>query len=212
MRIYQDKEISIAISLRKEKGYSFAELQRRTGIPATTIRNWCRGETIASRQDTLLLSNDRKRIEIKQSELASLDSLGTLSPTQVKVYLSLLYWCEGTKYPASNKMIFTNSDPSLIKLFLTLLRQAFPIDETKLRIHLQLHTIHDFSEIRTYWSKLLSIPPEKFIKPTITELRGGKHRRTYLGTCSLRYYDFTLQLKLIGLYEELIKRSESFFS
>ncbi len=211
MRKYQDADIISAVDLRKAKGYSFAELQKITGIPATTIRNWCKGETITSRQDTLLLSNDRKRIEIKQSEISSLDSITTLSSTQAKIYLSILYWCEGTKYPASNKMIFTNSDPNLIRLFLTLLRNAFSINETKLRVHLQIHNIHNFSEIREYWSNLLSIPPERFIKPTITEIRGGKHRKTYLGTCSLRYYDFKLQLKLIGLYEELLKKSESFF-
>lgn len=206
MRRYKDEDILKAKSMRKEKGYSFIELQRLTGIPATTIRNWCRGETVYTRQTTLLNSNERKRKLIKTSENSIFKTIDAkISIPQAKIYTALLYWCEGSKYPATNKVYFTNSDPELVKLFLFLLRRSFLLDESRIRVHLQLHNIHSQEKMKDFWSKLLLVPKAQFIKPTITHMKRGKHRRSYFGTCTVRYPDFTLLLKLTGIYETFVK-------
>jgi len=202
MRRYQDFEIEKARKLRIKKHYSFAHLQRITGIPATTIRNWCADDFVGTRHDTLLLTNERKRQELKKSDIFIAKSIEEININTAKVYATLLYWCEGTKYPASNNVEFTNSDPRLQLFFITLLRKAYSLDESKFRVHLQIHDSHDLSNIKTFWSKLLKIPESQFIKPTITKMKGGKHRRKYYGTCNLRYNDYQIQLKLIGIYEE----------
>ena len=206
MKKYRDADILYAKNLRESKGYSFAELQRITGIPATTIRNWCQEFMPTNRWDTLLLSNDRKRQVLRSSEHSIFETLEELSVPQAKIYAALLYWCEGWKYPSSNKVGFTNSDPMLIKLFLALFRYAFEIDEGKIRAHLQLHTTHDIGETTRFWSELLNIPYNQFIKPTITKMRGGKHRKEYQGTCTIRYSDFRIQLRLMGISEAFVKR------
>jgi hypothetical protein len=206
---YPDEEIERARELRRKERYSFAQLQRITGIPATTIRNWCSNDSLGTRWDILLTSNERKRQEIKASETSIISTLKNISNREAKIFAALIYWCEGTKYPASNKLEFTNSDPTLQKLFISLLRKSFPLDESKFRVHLQIHDIHVIQEINRFWSKLLSIPESQFIKPTITKARGGKHRKEYFGTCALRYTDFRIQLKLIGIYEAFAKRFEA---
>lgn len=210
MKRYLDHEIEKARDLRKKERYSFAQLQRITGIPATTIRNWCRDDFLGTRWDTLLISNQRKRQELKASEKHIINALNTIDISYAKIFTALLYWCEGTKYPASNKIEFSNSDPFLLKLFITLLRKSFSLDESKIRIHLQIHDVHNFNEIKKYWSELLHVSQSQFIKPTITKLKGGKHRREYFGTCTIKYTDFRIQLKLIGIYEEFARRFDEF--
>lgn len=208
MRKYSDVEIQKAIQLRRQHNYSFVQLQKLTGIPATTIRNWCKNIN-GNKWKTLLATNQRKRDTLLKSELSALSTFGDLSIDQSKTLAALLYWCEGAKYPNTNKMYFTNSDPSLLKTFITLLRRAFPLDEHKFRVHLQIHDTHNYQDVREYWSKLLAIPSSQFIKPTITKANGRKHRNQYFGTCSLRYLDFKTQLKLIGIYKSFAKKFNS---
>lgn len=204
MRRYSDADIERARVLRKQEGYSFAHLQKLTGIPATTIRNWCAGDFLGTRWDILLKSNERKRQQIRKSEHSTVDLLTNIDKNTAKVFTALLYWCEGYKYPASNKMGFTNADPQLLKCFITLLRKSFDLDEAKFKVHLQIHDTHDFNKLKIFWSELLKIPPAQFMKPTVTKPKGGKHKKEYLGTCTVRYADFRIMLKLMGISEALI--------
>jgi len=206
MRHWKDKEIEAVKRLRKKERYSFAELQRITGIPATTICNWCQDNHKVTRRDTLLISNEKKRQLFRLSEKKTIDSIKNIDALSAKIYASLIYWCEGAKYPSTRRLEFTNSDPELLCVFINLLRKSFSVDEKKFRVHVQVHTTHKYADIKKYWSKCLNISPTQFIKPTKTKPRGKKHRKEYLGTCTLRYYDYRLQLKLIGIYEEFASR------
>lgn len=115
---------------------------------------------------------------------------------------ALLYGCEGSKYPAQNGVAFSNSDPYLVLSFLKLLQKSFKLDKNKFSVHLQIHTTHDYQILKKYWSDLLKIPESKFIKPTIAVPKGNKHRDDYKGTCTLKYHDYTIQLKLLGIFDK----------
>lgn len=206
MKRYSQQEIENAKELRKKGRYSFAQLQRLTGIPGTTIRNWCADDFLGTRWDTALITYERRRQALKASEITILDSLREIDSSLAKILTSLLYWCEGAKYPGTNKVDFTNSDPKLLQLFIILLRRAFTLDSSKFRVHVQIHTVQNFEDVRKFWSKLLDIPESQFIKPTITKMKGGKHRKEYHGTCSVRYMDFRILLKLTGIYETFFSR------
>ena len=118
----------------------------------------------------------------------------------------MLYGCEGSKYPATSGISFANSDPYLIVTFISLLRKSFDLDESKFYIHLQVHSTHDYLEIRKFWSDILNISEKRFIRPTTRIPRGGKHRKNYMGTCTVRYEDYRIQLSLLGIYESFIKQ------
>jgi len=204
-RIYQDKEIEKAQKLRNKYHYSFVKLAQITGIPATTLRNWCKNDQAVTRWDTLLTTNERQRKEIKSSEIESITKLKLLDTTTKMLLASMIYWCEGSKYPATNKVDLTNSDPLLLQTFIKFLRESFPLDESKFRAKLQIHSTQNFTKIKKYWSRLLDIPISQFMKPTITLANGKKHRKNYMGTCTIRYSDYRIQLKLIGIYEQFGK-------
>ena len=89
---------------------------------------------------------------------------------------ALLYWCEGAKYPATNRLNFANSDVELVKTFIYLLRKSFSLNESKFSVHLQIHDTHDYEELKFFWSRELKIPLKQFIRPTITSATGKKHR------------------------------------
>jgi len=200
MKKYKDSDIIKARKLRRSSKYSFNQLQKITGVPATTLKRWCKDEPGFGKSEILRLFNRRKRQEIQQSELTMIPK-DKVNSSYAKLLVSLLYWCEGSKYPASNALTFVNSDPLLVKIFITLLRKSFILDESKFSVHMQIHTTHNYEKVKQYWSNILNIRKSRFIKPTTTEKKGGKHRKNYIGTCSLKYQDYRLQLKLIGIYD-----------
>jgi hypothetical protein len=115
--------------------------------------------------------------------------------------------CEGSKYPAHRGVAFANIDPALIATFLQLLKKGYDLDQNKFAVHLQIHTTQDYEELRRFWSKLLALPEKRFCKPTVKAPKGGKHRKVYMGTCTLKYWDYRIQLKLLGIFERFIKQT-----
>jgi len=201
---YKENQINEIKEIRKKEKLSFKELERRYKIPGSTIKNWCKG-TVGTKWDYLILNNERRRKEIRESENTCIPLSYEIGKEQSKFLASLLYGCEGSKYPAQKGVAFANSDPGLIITFLSLLRKAFDLDMKKFSVHLQIHNTHNFDELKKYWSNLLNLPEECFIKPTVTTPKGGKHREVYLGTCTLRYYDYRIQLKLLGIFEAFLR-------
>lgn len=147
----------------------------------------------------------QKRTIWKNQLLNNLNQLNT-SKSTLKIWLALLYWCEGSKYPSSTCLTFANSDYLLVKTYFKLLQKAFKIDKNKVKIHLQLHTSHDYEQEGQFWSQLLQIPIAQFYKPTITKPRNLRKRKNYHGTCTIKYFDVKLLLQIIGLYEALGKK------
>lgn len=128
-----------------------------------------------------------------------------LNKNSTKILLALLYWSGGAKYPSSNFISFSNSDPSLVKSFLTLLRSTFPIQNLKIKIHLQIRKNDDQKKIENFWSHLLGVTRKQFYKPTISKTSATARRQNYYGTCTVRYYNLEFLLTLTEIYEELSK-------
>ncbi len=209
MRRHTEQEIIKTKALRIKNKYSYAYIAKLTGIPQTTIGHWFREDEHLPRGESILLSNIKRREKIKKSEIKSLNSLSKINTVLARVLSAIIYWCEGSKYPSSNTLTIVNSDPELIFTFIWLLRKAFKLDESKFSVHLQIHTTHSFYEMRKYWSELLKIKSSQFMKPTITSPNGKKHRSLYNGTCTVKYHDYKLQLKLMGIYESFAKKIRS---
>lgn len=143
-------------------------------------------------------SYERKRRIFLNMDKVSLDKI---DKNEAKIFAALLYWCEGSKYPASTNLSFTSSDTKMLQLFLSLFRKGFNPIESKFRIWLQIHSDQNKQKIFRYWSDVLRIPESQFIKPKITVKKGGRYRRVYYGTCSLRYGDYSMILRLTGIYQ-----------
>ena len=124
-----------------------------------------------------------------------------------KLLCSFLYWGEGSKN--TNSLIFTNSNPKMIRSYLNLLRESFELDESKFRALVHVHEYHEDIEIKKYWSKITNIPLSQFSKSYLKPHTSKNIREGYKGTISIRYYNYKIALELSFIYnrfaDKLIK-------
>lgn len=201
MKFYTKDIVENARELKKN-GAKTREIVKELGITRDTLLRWC--FDIPSNNPNHLRHSKIKE-EFKNRGTRNTEKL-IVNKETAKIFASLIYWCEGARYTNCNCVDFANSDVNLIKTFLKLFRIGFNPKEEKLRIHLQLHTTHDKKEVISFWSNLLNIPENQFQKPTITKPMAKMKRRDYKGTCTVRYYDFTLFNEIIGTYEAFFKK------
>jgi hypothetical protein len=201
MKFYLSPVVKQARYLRK-KGLSYNDIAFKLGISPATVLRWC--HDIASRNKNHL--NNRARLLNEKKKSSRLTSTIAYDDDLYKIFASLLYWCEGAKYPSSNFVAFANSDSGLIQTFIRFFRKGFNPVEGKFRVHLQVHSNQNYDEIKSHWSKLLKIDQSQFYKPTITHPKETMKRRNYVGTCTIRYHDVSILMEIIGIYESFIRR------
>lgn len=180
----------------KDSGWANTAIASKLFVKESTVSRWC-GEVPNPRVAKIIDAFEEKR---RMYYCLDKFDAGDISRDRACLFASLLYWCEGAKYPSSNRVDFVCSDEKLVALFLNFLRVGFKVDESKFRVILQVHKDHNTKELIEHWSRLLRIPINQFRKPTVTVKNGGKYRKIYYGTCSLRYYDYSLLLRLMGIY------------
>lgn len=112
-----------------------------------------------------------------------------------------LYWAEGIK--VGNTVQFSNADPDMIRIFLRFLREVYNVDESRLKVHLQIKDVHDVQKVKVFWSRVTKIDQVKFYKPTITKANPLKGDKKYLGTCRIVLPDSVLQKKILSSIDEL---------
>jgi len=115
-----------------------------------------------------------------------------------KLLCSLLYWAEGEKN--SSAVVFINSNPLMIKCFLTLFRSSFKLDEKKFRALVHVHEYHNEINIKKYWSKITNVPISQFSRSYLKPHTKIIIREGYKGTISVRYYDYKIALELGFIY------------
>jgi len=201
-----------AIALRKE-GHSFKEISLKLKISRSTASLWLRNLSLNKKAKNRLEKRSRvgrlKGIESNRLKRKALAegiekkvkkdiSLLKKNISLNKLFCSLLFWGEGSK--GGSDVRFTNSDPDLIKTFLTLLRSSFQIDEKKFRVILHLHEYHNRSKQIKYWSKLTRIS-EKLFGVYLKPHTGKNKKNGYSGCASLRYYDYKIALELKDYYK-----------
>jgi hypothetical protein len=96
--------------------------------------------------------------------------VGDLSRREVVLLGAVAYWCEGEKNkpwrPQQFRMQFINSDADLILLFLRFL-EACEVDRAGLSYRLSIHESADVEAATRWWSEVVSVPADKFRRPTV---------------------------------------------
>lgn len=120
-----------------------------------------------------------------------------------------LWWAEGTKLRPDkrwkNKFSYsveiTNTDPEIITTFLRYLREKLYVQNSKIKIQLQIHEGDNQEELENFWSEVTKVPREQFNKTFIRPagMKVGKSR----GTCKVRLHSKQLHLELIKSLKDL---------
>lgn len=208
-----------AIVLRKA-GKTYGEIKKIIGkpIPKSTLSYWFRNITlpkmywermnkkivknIEKGRAKALVVNRMKRERYIEEVKDRVKHLSTrLKEKDVaKIALAMLFLGEGSK-TRKGSLIFGNSDPLVIRLFLSLLRYCYNIDETKFRCTLQCRADQKIKQLEKFWSKITEISLSQFYKARIDPRTIGKPTKNleYKGVCRIDYFsgDIFMELKQI---------------
>ena len=195
-------------------GTSFGEITKELNIPKSTLSLWFknipkpnklsftnRKEWLKEIRHLAAVANKNKRqnrLNISGNEV--IQDISTWknykSIETQKIMLAMLYWAEGSK--GRQMVVFANTDPKLSLLFITLLRNCFAIDESKLRVRIHLHDYHKEKDVKKFWSNLLQVPESQFNKCYLKKRSKQKvFRRNIGGICFIKYNSVYLQEKIM---------------
>jgi transposase len=212
MRRYISIEVkNKAVELRKN-GSSMGAIAKSLCVSKSTAYEWTKNMEGAARfaqigrerwikeVQPLGAQGQRRKRELKIQKIiqAVNEELFdfTLAKEMEKAMLAMLYWSEGSK--GRGMLVFANTDPRLMVLFITLLRSCYVIDENKFRVRLHIHWYHKELDVKRFWSKLLNIPESQFTK-TYHKRRSREKvfRKNIGGICFLIYNSDNLREQLV---------------
>ncbi|MFJ7066539.1 hypothetical protein [Streptomyces sp. NPDC101115] len=168
-----------ARELRLE-GKTYDQIQVELGCSKSSISLWVRDLPKPERRDPAeqariaarrrweheLAVRDAKRQETKQS--AGLE-IGSLSDRELLLAGTALYWAEGAKdkpYARRENVLFVNSDPGVIQVYLAWLR-LLRVEPERLAFRVMIHMTADVEGAKQYWADLAGVDPATFQKTTI---------------------------------------------
>ena len=197
-----------ARALRK-RGYSLKEISSRFHVAKSTASLWVEDIALDAKAEKRLLGiikrgqfisakNRRAKTRVLEQRYfdEALEEIRS-NPNHEKNVCAMIYWCEGAKDP-KNGVVFTNSDPSLVKTFLKLLRTSFLLDENRFHPCIHLHSYHSPRKQLDFWAKITDINKRQFIKPYLKSNTGKRIRSGYQGCISVRYRDSDLARRLLA--------------
>lgn len=146
--VAKSQERKDAVLLRK-KGYSYSEIANLLPVSRSILSLWLRNIVLDKRHAKLLSNKQRRgqlkgalkrKNERKKQEEAILreaaNDVGLLSEKELWLIGIIAYWCEGAKQKENNVsqgVVFSNSDPLLIRLFVKWLRDICKISEEDIK-------------------------------------------------------------------------------
>ena len=220
---------SEAMKLRL-KGLSYNEITTKLGVPKSTLSGWFSGMELSEhaskrlqnrvRQGTLngLIKRNkaqtheaRKRARKIHQEAAN--SIEKLSKHELLLVGAALYWGEGYKKPVvkdgkerTHHMIgFTNSDPSMVLIFIRFLKEILEVPGEKISINIRLFPHQNQKEALRFWSEITGVPIHQFQKPVYVISKSSQGKRPYNqlpnGTIQVRVNDTKKFHTIMGFIE-----------
>lgn len=208
----------------RQAGESIIVISKNLDLPKSTISKWCRDITLSVEQTSRLLSN--KILGLKKAQLLGAlvqknrrlariekyiqeghDKFKNISKDQLFVAGLALYLGEGRK---SQRTVFTNSDPRIIKFMLGWFKEFFNIFNNQITFYVYLNEIHRDREnfVLSYWSNYLNVPMSRFKKVTFIKSVQKKiyeNHNVHYGTLHCEVLKSgDLLYRIMGLIEGLI--------
>lgn len=204
----KNKLFNKACILRRN-GYSLREISEKLKISKSTASLWLSGVEIGKNGQKRILKQKEKAIinlrKFKENQKKNylkniknncdvLEGKNRFKKNDLKIFLAMLFWGEGSKN--ERRLVFMNSDPEMIRVYLSLLRSSYKINEKKLRAVLHLHDYHKVFECKKFWSDLTKIDKNR-ISIYKKENTRKRIRENYQGCISIRYGDVRILDELI---------------
>jgi hypothetical protein len=119
---------------------------------------------------------DRTRAMVVGRAVNSVDQLGDAELIRIG---AVMYWCEGSKCkpwrPGNERVVFTNSDPGLIRLFLRFLA-AVDVPPERVTFRVAIHESADAERAVEWWADVVGVPGAVFRPPTVKRHSANTNR------------------------------------
>lgn len=216
------KDKKQAIKLRKS-GLSYLQISNSLKIPKSTLSTWLKDIKLSDEaQNKIRLRVNSTSIKalidrnIKQTVLADIRHKEIMKESELsfKKYIKdllfisgvALYWGEGYKkgaYGSIWKSVdFTNSDYKMIKLFVKFARKYLKANQDNLWVQLIISPDQDINKAINFWSNLIKLNKERFIKTYSKVSRSSKYKRNrntlLYGTVHIRINNVEKFFTMIG--------------
>ncbi len=215
-------------------GRSYTEIQRRLGIPKSTLAGWF-GDLIlpAAAQARInrrayqgsvaaLLRRNRQQTVQAQARAAGARAAGagaitSLSQRELRLVAAALYWAEGYKRPVvrngrtvtDHPVSLTNADPRLIRLFVRFLRECCQVPTAKLKAGLRIFPHQSGKALQRFWQQQTGIPAKNFSRIYLGVSGSSQRIRPFnrlpYGVIQIRVADTKLFHTIMGYIEGLQK-------
>lgn len=152
--------------------------------------------------------SEENRIRFSKKPLSfCLKSNLSKSEYRLKIMGIMIYWAEGSRVGVKSEIVdFANSDPEMIKIFISFLRKICGIDESKLRVLLYCYSNQNVNNLINFWSTLTKISKIQFTKPYVRDdFKKNKVNKMFYGLVHIRYCDKKLLLTISRWKDNLIK-------
>jgi transcriptional regulator with XRE-family HTH domain len=201
----------------REQGLDYDDIAGALGVSKSSVSLWVRD---MPRPERLSYEESRKRSaegarrywaaerecrearrEVTRATAAA--EIASVSSREILIAGAIAYWCEGTKrkpHNPSERVIFINSDPVLIRFFLRFLGEA-GVDPARLRFRVHIHETADVSAAEEFWLEVTGAEPAQFQRTTLKR----HNPRTVRKNVGADYHGcLRLEVKLsAGLYRRI---------
>ncbi len=205
-----------AIALRKV-GTSMTVIERKLGIPRSTLSGWLKDIELTEEQRTSLMRNssdgwqrarkhaaqthkEQKALRLLKAKQEALETLDNIPLTQATFDLAfaMLYLGEGSKNGTTS---LASSDPKILNFVLSVLQRNYGIGRDMVKCELHLRADQDSQAMKEYWSEELQVPIGRFRKSYFDQRSAGRPTyEHYKGVCVLYCGSIAIQRKLVYLY------------
>lgn len=173
------------IKFLRSQGYSVPEISKEVDASKTSVLRYTKGVEILPEYLSEWVGKrggSRKRRLKKEAEAFEEGKkfVQTLSNREKLLFLSALYWAEGSKKDFS----LANTDANLISVFMECMRSVFNLSNDQFYINIRLYEDLDQQKSLRFWSKVTKIPKQNLKGVNI--LQGKKKGKLEYGMCRLR--------------------------
>ncbi len=205
----------------RKRGLSIVVIEKKLKINRSTLSGWFKSVKLTESQKRklenqrlrgLMVARSRavewhrsqKKLRLEKALQEARDTLGNIDTNNSHVLdlaLAMLYLGEGLKQPEETGM--GNTDPLILKTFLSILRKNYNVDIRRIRCELHLRADQDSEGLKKFWSRELKLPVENFKYISFDKrTKGSPSYENYRGVCVIRYGNVAIKRKLINISRE----------
>jgi hypothetical protein len=162
------------------QGMTYDQIQVELGCSKSSISLWVRDLPKPERRDpseqAKIAAQKRwehelavRDVERQRTKAAAEREIGAMTERELLLAGVALYWAEGSKdkpYARRENVLFVNSDPGVILLYLAWLR-LLGVEPERLSYRVMIHMTADVEGAKRYWADLVGVDVATFQKTTI---------------------------------------------